>query len=87
MTLETKNTSVENTAETTKPDVIKEALSERLMAFFAMNNTRIYNNRRFGFLMAGGAAVLLAGFALPKDRAESTTLVTKVDAPQIDLTR
>ena len=87
MTLEIEDRAVDNTAETKAADEIKAALGERLRAFFAMNNTRIYNNRRFGFLLAGGAAVLLAGFALPKNTAEPAMLVTEVAKPDIDVTR
>lgn len=87
MTPETEHMTVKTTAETNAADDIKAALGERLQAFFAMNNTRIYNNRRFGFLLAGGAAVLLAGFALPKNTAEPTILVTEVAKAEIDLTR
>ncbi len=67
---------------------IKSAIKLRLQAFFEMNNTRIYTNKRFGFLMAGGAAILLAGYALPEnDTAEPTKLVTKSAESLIDLTR
>ena len=67
---------------------IKSAIKLRLQAFFEMNNTRIYTNKRFGFLMAGGAAILLAGYALPNnDTAEPTKLVTKSAESLIDLTR
>ena len=67
---------------------IKSAIKLRLQAFFEMNNTRIYTNKRFGFLMAGGAAILLAGYTLPKsDTAEPTKLATKSAESLIDLTR
>ena len=67
---------------------LKQALSERIQAFFAMDNTRILKDRRFGFLAAGGAAVLIAAFALPKDTAESVVPVAEASiVPQIDLTR
>jgi len=66
---------------------IKQALSERAKAFFAMDNTRILRDRRFGFLAAGGAAVLLAAIALPKETAEIVVPVAEASVPQIDLTR
>ena len=67
---------------------IKSAIKLRLQAFFEMNNTRIYTNKRVGFLMAGGAAILLAGYTLPKsDTAEPTKLATKSAESLIDLTR
>ena len=66
---------------------IKQALSERAEAFFAMNNTQILRDRRFGFLAAGSAAVLLAAFALPKGAAEVVIPVAEASVPQIDLTR
>ncbi len=86
MTLETEHTPADTVGITTS-DEMKAALGERLKAFITMNNTRIYNSRRFGFLMAGGAAILLAGFALPKPPAESIKLVTQNAVPEIDLTR
>ncbi len=49
-----------------RKDELLGALALRLEAFLKMENTRIYQNRRFGFLMVGIAAIALAGFALPK---------------------
>ena len=48
----------------------KEAMSVRLKAFAAMDNTRIYRERRFAFLAVGAAAVMIAAISLPKDKAE-----------------
>jgi len=66
---------------------IKTALSERVDAFFAMENTQILRDRRFGFLAAGAAAVLVTAFALPKQTSEIVVPVAEASIPQIDLTR
>ena len=90
MTQDIDHTSVETTEGSTAVDDMKAGLAERLQAFFTMNNTRIYNNRRFGFLLAGGAAVLILAFALPKedaDPAEAIKLAKENVSSKIDLTR
>jgi len=76
-----------NVDQTDKADVIKAALGVRFRAFLRMNNTRIYQNRRFGFLLAGGAAIFLGAIALPKDTAQPAMLITETTAPAIDLSR
>ncbi len=76
-----------NIDQSDKTDVIKAALSLRLRAFFKMNNTRIYQNRRFGFLLAGAAVLFLGSMVLPEDTAQPTMLVTEMTAPVIDLSR
>ena len=58
----------------------------RLNAFMKMDNTRIYNNKRFGFLIIGAAAVIFAGFALPSKEASIEPIAeAKTDA--INLSR
>ena len=70
---------------------IKSALKVRLAAFLEMNNTRIYTNKRFGFLLAGAAAVFLAGRGLPNKTAEPVKTAAHkaqfTSTPTIDLTR
>ena len=69
-------------------DALKTGLLERLGAFFKMGNTRIYTQKRFYFLGAAMASVLILGFALPN--GEKTTLITEPLAPPVasyDLTR
>jgi len=67
---------------------IKSALKVRLQAFLQMNNTRIYTHKRFGFLIAGVGAVVLAGIGLPKNTAEPVMLAAATPiVPAIDLTR
>jgi len=56
-----------------------------------MNNTRIYTNKRFGFLLAGAAAVFLAGRGLPNKTAEPVNTAAHeaqfTSTPTIDLMR
>lgn len=66
---------------------VKDALALRLKAFFSMDNTRIYREKRFAFLAAGGAAVLIAAIALPKNKVEPVIEVAEIIEPQIDLSR
>ena len=78
-------------AETVKPnakDAIKNGLAIRLKAFAEMDNTRIYREKRFAFLAAGAAAILIAAISLPKTNTETVTAPALVKAePQIDLSR
>jgi len=69
-------------------DIVKDALALRFKAFFSMDNTRIYREKRFAFLAAGGAAVLIAAIALPKkSKSEPVIKIAEVTEPQIDLSR
>jgi len=68
-------------------DIVKDALAVRLKAFFSMDNTRIYREKRFAFLAVSAAAILVAAIALPKSKAEPVIEVADVIEPQIDLTR
>ena len=69
-------------------EIVKEALAVRLKAFFSMNNTRIYREKRFAFLAASGAAILIAAIALPKDGTKkAVTKIAEVSEPDIDLSR
>lgn len=69
-------------------EIVKEALAVRLKAFFSMNNTRIYREKRFAFLAASGAAILIAAIALPKNGAkEIVTEIAEVSDPEMDLSR
>jgi len=53
-----------------------------------MDNTRIYREKRFAFLAAGAAAILIAAISLPKTNTETVTAPALVKAePQIDLSR
>ena len=95
----TQNINQDNLAEQdtlitapSKKDAVLAALALRLNAFVKMDNTRIYQNRRFGFLMVGIAAIALAGFALPKaskaDKALAQSAEAKMaalDGPHYDL--
>lgn len=67
--------------------IVKDALAVRLKAFFSMDNTRIYREKRFAFLAAGGAAILIAAIALPKNNVEPIIEVAETTEPQIDLSR
>jgi len=67
--------------------IVKEALAVRLKAFFSMNNTRIYREKRFAFLAAGSAAILIAAITLPKTDAEPVIETAEIAEPQIDLSR
>ena len=67
--------------------IVKEALAVRLKAFFSMNNTRIYREKRFAFLAASSAAILIAAIALPKNEAEPVIKLAEVTEPEIDLSR
>jgi murein DD-endopeptidase MepM/ murein hydrolase activator NlpD len=67
--------------------LVKEALAVRLKAFFSMNNTRIYREKRFAFLAVGGAAILIAAIALPKNEAAQIIEVAETTEPTIDLSR
>ena len=67
--------------------IVKDALAVRLKAFFSMDNTRIYRERRFAFLAAAGAATLIAAIALPKNNVKPVIEVAEVTEPQIDLSR
>jgi len=67
--------------------VVKAALAVRLKAFLTMNNTRIYREKRFGFLMACGAVALTAALALPKDKVEPVIEVAETSVPELDLSR
>lgn len=66
---------------------VKDALAVRLKAFLSMDNTRIYREKRFAFLAAGGAAVLIAAISLPKTDTEEIVDVVEIAQPQIDLSR
>jgi len=69
-------------------EALREGLGERLSAFFKMGNTRIYNQKRFYFLGAAMASVLVLGFALPD--APKPSAVAEPLAPSAstyDLTR
>jgi len=68
-------------------EIVKDALAIRLKAFVSMDNTRIYREKRFAFLAAGGAAVLIAAIALPKNNIEPAQQVVEIIEPQIDLSR
>jgi len=68
-------------------DIVKDALAIRLKAFFSMDNTRIYREKRFAFLAAGGAAVLIAAIALPNKKTETVIEIAEIVEPQIDLSR
>ena len=59
-------------------EIVKDALAVRLKAFVSMDNTRIYREKRFAFLAAGGAAVLIAAIALPKDKTEPAPQVAEI---------
>jgi len=67
--------------------IVKEALAVRFKAFFSMNNTRIYREKRFAFLAAGSAAILMAAIALPKTEAKPVIEVAEIAEPNIDLSR
>lgn len=67
--------------------IVKEALAVRLKAFFSMNNTRIYREKRFAFLAAGSTAILIAAIALPKNEREGAIEIAEVSEPEIDLSR
>jgi murein DD-endopeptidase MepM/ murein hydrolase activator NlpD len=67
--------------------IVKEALAVRLKAFLSMNNTRIYREKRFAFLAASSAAILIAAIALPKNESESAIETAEVSEPEIDLSR
>ena len=67
--------------------IVKDALAVRLKAFFSMDNTRIYRERRFAFLAMAGAATLIAAIALPKNNVKPVIEVAEVTEPQIDLSR
>lgn len=67
--------------------IVKNALAIRLKAFFSMDNTRIYREKRFAFLGAASAAILIAAIALPKNDGETDIKVVEVIEPQIDLSR
>ena len=76
------------TATVGAKEIVKEALAVRLKAFFSMNNTRIYREKRFAFLAASGAAILIAAIALPKNGAkEIVTEIAEVSDPEMDLSR
>ena len=68
-------------------DIVKDALAVRLKAFLSMDNTRIYRERRFAFLAAGAAAVLVAAIALPNKETAPIIEVAEIVEPQIDLSR
>ena len=68
-------------------EIVKDALAVRLKAFVSMDNTRIYREKRFAFLAAGGAAVLIAAITLPKNKTEPAPQVAEISEPQIDLSR
>lgn len=67
--------------------IVKDALAIRLKAFFSMDNTRIYREKRFAFLGAASAAILIAAIALPKNDTDTDIKVAEVIEPQIDLSR
>lgn len=67
--------------------IVKEALAVRLKAFFSMNNTRIYREKRFAFLAASSAAILIAAIALPKNERKGAVKIAEVSEPKIDLSR
>ena len=69
-----------------KKDALLGAMALRLTAFVKMENTRIYQNHRFGFLMVGIAAIALAGFALPKTSKDKKALPLAA-ADTLDLSR
>ena len=68
-------------------DHVKEALAIRLKAFLSMDNTRIYREKRFAFLAAGAAAVLVAAIALPDKTSEPIVEIAEITPPQIDISR
>lgn len=69
-------------------EIVKDALAVRAKAFFAMDNTRIYREKRFAFLAAGGAAILIGAIALPKSSPDTPIIdVAEIIEPQIDLSR
>ncbi|WP_051279936.1 M23 family metallopeptidase [Hellea balneolensis] len=83
----TDETSTEAGAVGTK-EIVKDALAVRMKAFFTMDNTRIYRDKRFAFLAAGGAAILIGAIALPKDTSQSPVIeVAEIIEPKIDLSR
>ena len=67
--------------------VVKEAMAVRLKAYFSMDNTRIYREKRFAFLAASAGALLIAGIAIPKNKTEPAIEVAEIAEPQIDLSR
>jgi len=67
--------------------IVKDALAVRLKAFFSMDNTRIYREKRFAFLAAASAAILIAAIALPRDEAAPVIEVAEITEPEIDLSR
>jgi len=67
--------------------IVKDALAVRLKAFFSMNNTRIYREKRFAFLAASAAVILIAAISLPKDNADPVIEVAEITKPEIDLSR
>ena len=68
-------------------DSVKEALAVRLKAFLSMDNTRIYREKRFAFLAAGAAVVLVAAIALPDRTVEPIIETAEIIEPQIDISR
>ena len=67
--------------------IVKEAMAVRLKAYFSMENTRIYREKRFAFLAASAGALLIAAIALPKNKTEPISEVAEIAAPQMDLSR
>ena len=84
--MDEKSPAPETEAVGTKT-IVKEALAVRLKAFFSMDNTRIYREKRFAFLAASGAAILIAAISLPKNDKEPLIEAAEVAEPQIDLSR
>ena len=68
-------------------EIVKEALAVRLKAYLSMDNTRVYNEKRFAFLAAGAAAILIAAITLPKTKTDSIIEVAETTEPSIDLSR
>ncbi|WP_371396097.1 M23 family metallopeptidase [Fretibacter rubidus] len=67
---------------------LKAAVSQRVKAFFVMNNTRIYADKRFYFLGAMAASALVLGFALPDDKTPPPAANAMASVlPSFDLTR
>ena len=59
---ETPLEASEESAARLKLEQMKSAVRLRFKAFMDMNNTRIYKDKRFGFLMTGAAVIAFAAF-------------------------
>ena len=89
---ETPLEASEESAARLKLEQMKSAVRLRFKAFMDMNNTRIYKDKRFGFLMTGAAVIAFAAFGMPKNTADPAMLAIDTAAQEtsktgMDLTR